>query len=386
MRVLICGVDGFLGWSLALHLSELGHEIAGLDNFARREWVREVGSASGIPIATMPERLQAYREKFGRELKFVPADMLQYGVLEKFLQDFQPDGIVHFGEMPSAPYSMMDVKHATFTQRNNVEGSLNLLFAMRDVCPGASLVKLGTMGEYGTPNIDIPEGDFEIEYRGRKDTLPFPCQPGSFYHLSKLHDTNNMRFACRVWNLRVTDIMQGVIYGTKIPVMDSDSRLRTRWDCDGAFGTAIHRFCAQTVLGEPITLYGAGTQRRGFIPLADAMRCFTLVLENPPEPGQYRAFNQFENPYTLKDLAVLIQEVYSEFAIPSKLVHLANPRAEQEEHYYNPDRQGLLKLGYAPSEDVEGAVREMLIDLLAHREQLEKCRAALIPTIRWSKR
>ncbi|MEO8396489.1 MAG: NAD-dependent epimerase/dehydratase family protein, partial [Chloroflexota bacterium] len=271
MKVFIAGVDGYLGWALAQHLTARGHVVAGNDLYLRRQWVEEVGSHSAIPIFTMEERLQAFREHFGSELIFREGSLLDYPFLRTFLADFQPDAIVHLAEMPSAPYSMIDQEHAAFTQQNNVIGSLNVLWAMREVCPQAHLVKLGTMGEYGTPNVDIPEGFFEVEFRGRKDKMPFPRQPGSFYHLTKVHDTHNTIFACRIWNLSATDIMQGVVFGTQIDAMGSDPRLRSRLDFDQCFGTAVNRFCCQAVIGHPLTLYGSGSQTRGFLPLRDSM-------------------------------------------------------------------------------------------------------------------
>ncbi len=383
MKVFIAGIDGYLGWSLAQHLTARGHEVAGNDLFLRRQWVEEMGSQSAIPIYSMAERLQAFRERFGKDLDFREGDLLDYEFLRGFLADFQPDAIVHLGEMPSAPYSMIDQAHAAFTQTNNVIGSLNVLWAMREVCPKAHLVKLGTMGEYGTPNVDIPEGVFEIEYRGRKDTLPFPRQPGSFYHLTKVHDTHNTIFACKIWDLAATDIMQGVVFGTEIDAMGDDPRLRSRLDFDQSFGTAINRFCCQAIIGHPLTLYGVGQQKRGFLPLRDSMQCLTIALENPPKPGEYRVFNQFEECYTIEELADKVREAGAAVGLEVEIEHFENPRKELEKHYYNPDRQHLIDLGYQPTHDVVAEMKIMLSDLLQHKERILAKRDILVPDIRW---
>lgn len=384
MKVFIAGIDGYLGWPLAQYLAARNHEVAGTDLFLRRQWVEEVGGHSAIPLPAMDMRLQAFRERYGRDLLFREGDLLDYAFLKDFLADFQPDAIVHLAEMPSAPYSMIDQSHAVFTQQNNVIGSLNLLWAMKDACPNAHLVKLGTMGEYGTPNIDIPEGFFEVEFRGRKDYLPFPRQAGSFYHWSKVHDSNNTMFACRIWGLRATDIMQGVVFGTQIDEMGDDSRLRSRLDFDQCFGTAINRFCCQAVVGHPITLYGAGGQTRGFLPLRDSMQCLTIAIENPPKQGEYRVFNQFEECYTLEQLATLVQEVAAEEGLPVEIQHYDNPRKELEQHYFNPDRNHLINLGYQPTHDVKAEIRLMLNDLKQHEGRILEKMDVLVPDIRWN--
>jgi UDP-sulfoquinovose synthase len=383
VRVFIAGCDGYLGWPLAQHLGSRGHQVAGADLFLRRRWVEEMGGQSAIPIAPMKERLQVYRECQGRELPFREGDLRDYAFVEHCLGEFRPDAIVHLGEMPSAPYSMMDVAHATFTQVNNVTSTLNVLFAMRDLVPHAHLVKLGTMGEYGTPNVDIPEGSFEIEFRGRRDTLPFPRQAGSWYHLSKVHDSANVQFACRVWGLRSTDVMQGVVYGIRTSTMGDDPRCLTRLDFDQCFGTAINRFCCQAAIGEPITPYGRGGQKRGFIPLRDSIQCITLALENPPEPGEYRVLNQFEEVHDVISLAERVRKVACELGLNARIANLENPRKEMEEHYYNPDHQRLLDLGYQPTHDMESELRTVFADLLPHRERVAARRETLRPDIRW---
>lgn len=383
MRVFIAGIDGYLGWALAQYLTARGHEVGGVDRFLRRAWVEEVGSVSAIPVYSFEERLAAFREHHGKDLWFRDGDLLDYPFLRAALAEFQPDAIVHLAEMPSAPYSMMDQEHAAFTQYNNVVGSLNVLWAMREVCPQAHLVKLGTMGEYGTPNIDIPEGFFEIEFRGRKDVLPFPRQPGSFYHLTKVHDTHNTIFACKIWNLSATDIMQGVVFGTQIDEMGDDPRLRSRLDFDQCFGTAINRFACQAVVGHPLTLYGVGHQKRGFLPMRDSMQCLTIAIENPPKPGEYRVFNQFEECYTVEELAEKVRQAGADIGLNVEIEHYDNPRTEREEHYYNPDRNHLIELGYKPTHDVVAEVRIMLRDLMEHRERILEKSDILIPDIRW---
>jgi UDP-sulfoquinovose synthase len=383
MRVLIAGVDGYLGWPLAQHLSSRGHEVAGIDDYSRRRWVGEVGSQSAIPIAKMAERLEGFRETLGHNLRFFRGDLTDYDFVLQAYRAFRPEAIVYLGEMPSAPYSMIDVHHAVYTQTNNVMGTLCTLFAMRDSVPECHLVKLGTMGEYGTPNVDIPEGFFEIEYRGRKDRMMFPRRAGSWYHQSKVHDTNNVEMACRFWGLRSTDIMQGVVYGTRIEAMSDDPRMATRFDFDQCFGTAINRFCAQAVIGLPLSPFGKGKQKRGFIPLRDSIQCMTLACENPPKGGEYRVFNQFEEVYSVMELAKRVQKVAGTLGLDVEIRPIENPRTEAEEHYYNPDHEHLLALGYEPTHDMDHEIKTMLEDLRPHAARIEARREAQFPDIRW---
>ncbi|MDQ4144639.1 MAG: NAD-dependent epimerase/dehydratase family protein [Actinomycetota bacterium] len=385
MRVLIAGVDGYLGWSLAQYLTARGHEVGGADGFLRRKWVDEMGSWSATPVAEIDDRLLAFKEHYDRDLRFWEGDLCDADFVDDIMSDFRPDAVVHLGECPSAPYSMMDVKHATFVQMNNLVGTFNLLGSIKEHRPDAHLVKLGTMGEYGTPGVDIPEGFFEVEFRGRKEVMPFPRQAGSWYHWSKVHGSNNVMFACKLWGLQATDIMQGVVFGTRVEDLDDD-RLLTRVDFDQAFGTAINRFCCQAVIGHPLTPFGRGHQRRGFLPLRDSMQCLTLALENPPEAGEYRVFNQFAEVYEVTELALKVQRVAAEFDLDPVVRNLSNPRRELEDHYYNPDHQNLFDLGYRPTHDVEAELRIMIADLLRHSDRIEAKRESLIPDVRWDGR
>ena len=308
MNVLVLGIDGYLGWSVAMHLAERGHSVTGVDNFSRRKNVERLGSVSAIPIKEMKERISIFAKIYDKNINFYEADLLDYNFLKYVIATTFPDCIVHLAQQPSAPFSMIDREHAIYTQHNNIEGTLNILYAIKELVPNCHLLKLGTMGEYGTPNIDIPEGFFEIEYHGRKDRLPFPRQPNSIYHLSKVHDSANIQFASRVWGLAATDIMQGIVYGTRTDEMIEDS-LFTRFDFDEAFGTVVNRFCAEAVIGSPLTLYGNGKQKRGFIDLVDSIQCLTLAVENPPDKGEYRVFNQLDQVYNLTDLAAKVVQV-----------------------------------------------------------------------------
>ena len=384
MRVLIVGIDGYLGWALSQYLTAKGHEVGGIDSYIRREQVKEIGSQSAIPIADVSDRLQAYKDRYGKELYWIEGDVTNWDITCKIFYEFKPDAIVHLGECPSAPYSMIDQEHAVWVHKNNVIGSLNILFALKEFAPDAHLVKLGTMGEYGTPNVDIPEGFFEVEYRGRKDYLPFPRQAGSWYHQTKVHDTNNTIFACKIWGLRSTDIMQGVVYGTRIDEMGvEDPRLRTRLDFDECFGTAINRFACQAVVGEPLTPFGKGNQKRGFLPLRDSMQCLTIALENPSIAGEYRTFNQFEEIYNVYELAEKVKKVAIKMGLDAEIHRIENPRIEMEEHHYNPDHQHLLDLGYEPTHDMESELIPMLEDLVQNRERISSVKEVLIPKIRW---
>jgi UDP-sulfoquinovose synthase len=383
MRVFILGIDGYLGWPLAQFLTTQGYIVGGMDALLRRSWVNEIGSQSAFPIAPIDERLTGFEQLYGQRIQFWNEDILNYSALKTAFEEFSPEVIVHLGEMPSAPYSMIDQPHAVFTQHNNVIGSLNILWAIKETCPEVHLVKLGTLGEYGTPNIDVPEGFIDIEYRGRKDTLPFPKQANSFYHWSKVHDSNNIMFACRVWGLTATDIMQGVVFGTRFPNQIQSALMNTRLDFDSYFGTAINRFCSQATIGHPITVYGAGQQTRGFLPLRDSLQCIALALENPPAKGEYRVLNQFESCYQLLHLAHLVQKAAHNVGIEAEVITYDNPRHELNDHYFNPDRERLIGLGYQPTRDIAGEIELLLCDLLQVRDRILAKQHILIPEIRW---
>jgi UDP-sulfoquinovose synthase len=385
MRILILGGDGYLGWPTAMRFSNQGHDVHVVDDYLRRRAHREAGTDSLTAILPdLPSRVAAWRDVSGREIGVTEGDLTDWDVVHDVFATVRPDAVVHYGEMPSAPYSMKDRGHAVFTQTNNVVGTLNVLWAIRDLVPECHLVKLGTMGEYGTPDIDIPEGFFEVEYRGRRDTLPFPRQAGSWYHWSKVHGSNNIMFACRLWGLRATDVMQGVVFGTRADMTSDDPRLRTRLDFDQAFGTAVNRYCCQAVIGHPLTPFGAGHQKRGFLPLRDSMRCLTLALEHEPEAGEYRVFNQFQRVYDLSEFAELVRAAAHDMGLEAEVRHVENPRVEAEDHYYEPDHQHLFDLGYAPTLDIRGEIRTMLEDLVPHRDRIERHRDALLPDVRWN--
>jgi UDP-sulfoquinovose synthase len=383
MKIFIAGIDGYLGWPLAIHLTKQGHKVQGIDSLFRRNWVSSIGFDSAIPILGLRERTKVFEGVLGDMLVVTQGDLKHPSIAAHAIESFKPDAVVHLGEMPSAPFSMMGVDHAVLTQTNNIVGTLNLLFAMKDHCPDAHLVKLGSMGEYGTPNLDIPEGDFGIEFRGRKDELPFPRQAGSWYHQSKVHDSNNIMLACKLWGLRSTDVMQGIVYGTQVDAMGVDSRLATRFDFDECFGTVINRFCAQAVIEHPLTVYGSGEQCRGFLSLQDSINCLTLALENPPETGEYRVFNQFENVYAVSDIAGKVMRAAKHFDLDVRIDAIENPREEEEGHYYNPDHKKLFDLGYKPTMDMDDELIVILNDLIHHKDRIEEFSDALKPEIKW---
>jgi UDP-sulfoquinovose synthase len=385
MRMLILGGDGYLGWPTAMHFSRRGHEVYVVDSYLRRRAVAEVGSDSLTPMPdSLPERVALWKEVAGLDMGVLEGDICDWDVVERAFGEFRPEAIVHYGEMPAAPYSMRDRAHAVFTQYNNVIGTLNILFAMRDLAPQAHLVKLGTMGEYGTPNIDIEEGFVEIHHKGRSDTLPFPKLPGSLYHASKVHDSTNMHLAARVWGLRSTDLNQGVVYGLQTEETKLDERLATRFDYDETFGTALNRFCLQAVIGHPLTVYGRGGQSRGYLNIVDTLRCVELAALNPPAEGEYRVFNQFTETFSIMQLAETVARAGREVGLDVKLEHLENPRVEAEEHYYNPTHTKLLDLGLEPHYLTETLIGSMFDVIRRHADRV--IRDHIMPETRWAPR
>ena len=348
LKVMVLGADGYLGWPMSLHLSALGHQVTAVDNLVRRQWDEHGGTRSLAPIRSMERRVATWQALSGRYIQWAQADLCDHEAVYDLIGRHRPDAVIHFAEQRSAPFSMVDREHAVLTQMNNVLGTLNLLFALHELAPDCHLVKLGTMGEYGTPNIDIEEGYLEVEHNGRRDRLPYPKQPGSFYHLSKVHDSHNIMFACRIWGLRATDLNQGVVYGLATPECGRHPDLQTRFDYDSVWGTALNRFCAQAAIGEPLTVYGKGGQTRGYLDIRDTLACITLALEHPADPGEFRVFNQFTEQFSLNELAEKVLAARAKLGLQTRVEHLPNPRVENEDHYYNAKHQGLLDLGLQP--------------------------------------
>ncbi|MFN2490532.1 MAG: NAD-dependent epimerase/dehydratase family protein [Actinomycetota bacterium] len=348
MKILVLGGDGYLGWPTAMYLARRDHEVTVVDNFARRLWDHEIGASSLIPILSLQERVDIWAKLGVKPIAMQVGDITDKSFVDRVFELSRPEAIVHYGEHRSAPFSMLSHRHAVLTQVNNVVGTLNILFAMRDFAPDSHLVKLGTMGEYGTPNIDIEEGFIEINHNGRTDLLPYPKQAASFYHLSKVHDSNNIMFVCRAWGLRSTDLNQGVVYGVHTDETTMDPGLATRFDYDDVWGTVLNRYCVQAAINHPLTVYGKGGQTRGFLDIRDTLRCVELAIENPADIGEYRVFNQFTEQFTVLELAHKVAEAAGKLGWDPIVENIHNPRVEAEEHYYNAKHTHLLDLGLEP--------------------------------------
>ncbi len=381
MKIIILGGDGYCGWATALYLSSKGHTVSIVDNFMRRQWDRDLGVETLTPIRTLSERLSVWQKITGQSIDVFVGDVAEYEFLAETIKKVEPEVVIHFAEQRSAPYSMIDREHAVFTQVNNVVGTLNLLFALKEFQPDCHLVKLGTMGEYGTPNIDIEEGYITIEHNGRKDLLPFPKQPGSFYHLSKVHDSHNMMFACKIWGLRATDLNQGVVYGTVTEQVSLDEALINRLDYDEVFGTVLNRFCAQAAVGHPLTVYGTGGQTRGYLDIRDTVRCIELACLNPAQRGECRVLNQFTEQFSVLELAQLVQTAAAKLDMPVEINHLADPRVEAEAHYYNAKHSKLIDLGLKPHLLSESLLDSLINIAAMYRDRIDQ--ALFLPTVNW---
>jgi UDP-sulfoquinovose synthase len=378
MRILVLGGDGYLGWPTALHLSDCGHDVAVADNFVRRQYDHELGVESLVPIEPLQTRVRTWRDITGHQLATFIGDLTDAEFTYRMVREFRPDAVVHFAEQRAAPYSMIDRQHAVYTQTNNVVGTLNLLYAIAEIDPRIHLIKLGTMGEYGTPNIDIEEGWLEVTHNGRSDRVLYPKRPPSFYHLSKVHDSHNIEFACRIWGLPATDLNQGIVYGQQTEETIRDDRLATRFDYDAVFGTVLNRFVILAALGQPLTVYGEGGQTRGLIDIRDTVECIRLAAEQPAKPGEYRVFNQMTESMSVLEIAKLVADLHPNAV---DVEHLDNPRVEAESHYYKVTHTGLVELGLSPHllSDTLLSSLYAVADRYKHRADP----AALRPSVRW---
>ncbi|HET7349057.1 MAG TPA: NAD-dependent epimerase/dehydratase family protein [Acidobacteriaceae bacterium] len=381
MKVLVVGGDGYCGWATALYLSDRGYDVGIVDSLVRRHWDQTLGIDTLTPIAPIRHRVDRWRQLTGKKIELFVGDICDYPFVQSFMRKFEPEAILHFGEQRSAPFSMIDREHAVMTQVNNVVGNLNLLFAIREFNQAIHLVKLGTMGEYGQPNIDIEEGYITIRHNGREDRLPYPMQPGSFYHLSKVHDTHNIRFACKIWGLRATDLNQGVVYGVLTDQTAIDDVLINRLDYDEVFGTALNRFCIQAAIGHPLTVYGAGGQTRGFLDIRDTVRCMEIAVANPAAEGEFRVFNQFTEQFSVLDLALMVKKAGEDAGMKVEVDHVKNPRVEKEAHYYNAKNTQLKDLGLVPHCLSESLLTSLLQFAIRYRDRVDK--AQIMPTVTW---
>src|SRR5713101_6413433 len=348
MKIAVLGGDGYCGWATALYLSQKGHSVAIVDNFLRRLWDHELGAQTLTPIRPLTDRVRVWQNLTGKTIEIFVGDVADYDFLTSTFKSFEPEAVVHFAEQRSAPYSMIDRKHAVFTQVNNVVGTLNVLFALREFLPECHLIKLGTMGEYGTPNIDIEEGYIAIEHNGRKDVVPFPKQPGSFYHLSKVHDSHNIMFACKIWGIRATD---------------------------------LNRFCVQAAIGQPLTVYGKGGQTRGFLDIRDTVRCVEIACHNPAAKGECRVYNQFTEQFCIMDLAHLVEGAAKKMGVSVEIDHIPDPRVEAENHYYNAKHSKLIDLGLRPHHLSDSLLDSLMNIAMKYRDRVDA--SLMLPQVNW---
>jgi UDP-sulfoquinovose synthase len=370
MRVLILGGDGYLGWPTAMHLSARGHEITVVDNYLRRNLCRDNDCDPLFPVPNLHERVRLWKRHSGRDIEMSVGDLTNWEVMAAVVQRAEPEAIIHYAEQPAGPYSMLNRQAAALTLHNNLGVTFNLIQAVRAFVPEAHIVKLGTMGEYGTPNIDIEEGWIEIEHKGRRQKFLYPRQASSLYHTTKIMDTDLLWFYVRVWRLRVTDLMQGPVYGLTTGESEDDARLLPFLNYDEIFGTVLNRFIVQAVAGHPLTVYGKGSQTRGYLNIRDTLTCVRLAMEKPVAPGELRIFNQFTEVFSVNHLARRVHDVGRKLGLDVTIKSITNPRVEAEEHYYNPAHQGLLELGFTPTYLTDELLEAMIERVLPHRDNI----------------
>lgn len=373
-KVLILGGDGYLGWPTAMNLSNLGYSVAVLDNYLKRWIFNKLGITPLIDCPNLEERANIWKGLTGNDIKVYVGDIGEQDFLFKVVKEFEPYTIIHYGEIPSAPYSMLNHNTSWETIQNNLRATMAVMWAIRTINPDIHLIKLGTMGEYGTPNIDIEEGFMEIEKGGRKDRLPFPKLPGSFYHLSKVQDSDMLYLGVRMWGLRVTDLNQGPVYGieTDESRLDKEDRLMPHFHYDEFWGTVLNRFITQAVVGIPLTVYGKGGQKRGFLNITDTLQCVRLAVQNPANKSEFRVMNQFTEIFSVNELAEKVKAAAKNLGLDVTIKNYPNPRKEAEEHYYNAKNTNLLSLGLQPNYLTEKVITEMLEIVMENKKNIRQ--------------
>ncbi|MFQ5559821.1 MAG: NAD-dependent epimerase/dehydratase family protein [Nitrospinota bacterium] len=381
MKVVILGGDGYLGWPTAMDLAVKGHEVCVVDNYLRRDMARETCSEPLIPMPNLNDRAEIFQSLSKKSIRVEIEDCREYSVVEKIVSDFRPDAVVHYAEQPSGPYSMRGVTEAGRTLANNLGVTFNLIWAVKENVPDCHIIKLGTMGEYGTPNIDIEEGWLDVEHKGRKQKFLYPRQAGTLYHTTKVLDTDLLWFYVRTYGLRVTDLMQGPVYGLSTKESDRDPRLLPNFHYDDIFGTVVNRFLVQAVAGIPLTVYGKGGQTRGYLNLKDTLQCVDLALNTPVERGDMRILNQFTEQFSVNELARRVCSVGNKLGLNVTVKSIENPRKEAEEHYYNAKHSGLMELGLEPHFMTDDVISSMLEQVTLYRDRIDPKK--ILPRVTW---
>ena len=362
--------------------SRRGNEVMVVDNYLHRRLALKHKMPPLVLLPELPERCDIWRSVSGCQISHAIGDIQDFEFLESILKDFRPDTIVHYAQQRSAPFSMKGIDEARLTLINNITTTFNLIWAVMRQAPKAHIIKLGTLGEYGTPNIDIEEGWIDIEHKGRKGRFLFPRQAGSLYHTTKIMDTDLLWFYVRTYGLTVTDIMQGPVYGVVTEETEKHPQLLPAFDYDDIYGTVVNRFVVQAVAGIPLTVYGKGGQTRGFLNIRDTMQAILLVAQNRPKIGEMRILNQFTEQFNIAEIAEMVCKAATSLGIEAKVAHLENPRLELEEHYYNAAVNKLAELGLKPTMLTEQVLREMLEYVQEHQHRIDK--TLIMPRVRWS--
>ena len=382
MKVLLLGADGYLGWPTAMHFANKGHEVMAVDNYLRRDLSRDYDVEPLFPIPNLHERARVFEEKTGRKIEVRIGDVCDYTFLSDIFREFEPDTIIHYAEQPSGPFSMKGHTEAHLTLQNNLIATHNIVYAMIEHAPSSHMIKIGTMGEYGTPNIDIEEGWIDIEHKGRKDTFLFPRAAASLYHTTKIMDTDMLWFYARSHGLRFTDLMQGPVYGLHTQETWLSDKLLPIFNYDDMFGTVLNRFLVQAVKGFPLTVYGKGGQTRGYLNIIDTMNCVELSAMNPPKQGELHIYNQLTETFTVNELATKVKEGGKKLGLDVEVKSIPNPRKEAEEHYYNPTYTGLKELGLKPNYLTEEVMVDMLKTVSAYKEHIDE--RMFMPRVKWT--
>jgi UDP-sulfoquinovose synthase len=381
VNILLLGGDGYLGWPTGIDLAAQGHQVTLVDNMTRRRLCEELDCRPLFDVDDAGRRVKKWRALTGHSITFLEGDVIDYDFLANLIRTQEPEVIIHFAEQPSAPYSMKGYDEARFTISNNILSTLNVAFAVKEINRGIHIVKLGTMGEYGTPNIDIEEGYINISHKGREDQFLFPRQASSLYHTTKIQDTDLLYFYVRMFGLRVTDLMQGPVYGLDTPEMFNRAEFRTFFNYDAIFGTVFNRFLVQAVAELPLTIYGTGGQVRGYLNLMDTLQCISLAIGSPPRKGEMRILNQFTEKFSVLELAQMVVTAALSIGIDVRTQHLDNPRIEKEEHYYNPKNTAFHRLGLDPYLLTNQRICEMLELILPLKKSIQTHN--VVPRVSW---